>query len=46
MVLIKNWKEKTEDELDELWPNNHDGKYYVILTNGGYITYYWDGIPT
>lgn len=44
MVLIKNWKTKTEEELDELWPSNGDKKYYVILTSNG-ISYYWDGIP-
>lgn len=42
MVYIKNWKTKTDDELDELWPYNHDGKHYVILTEDGYISYYWD----
>ena len=42
MVLIKNWKTKTDEELDELWPQNNDNKRYVILTSHG-VSYYWDG---
>lgn len=41
MVYIKNWKTKTEEEIAELWPKNHDSKYYVILTSNG-IEYHWD----
>ena len=44
MVLIKNWKTKTNQELEELWPTNYDGKHYVILTSNG-VAYYWDEIP-
>lgn len=41
MVLIKNWKTKTNEELQELWPTNYDSKKYVILTDDG-VWYYTD----
>lgn len=41
MVYIKNWKTKTDDELDELWPRSENNKHYVILTSNG-VAYYWD----
>lgn len=43
MVYIKNWKTKTEEEIGELWPNNYDNKYYVILTSNG-IEYHCDAM--
>jgi hypothetical protein len=41
MVLIKNWKTKTNEELSQSLPSNNDGRRYVILAYDG-VWYYTD----
>jgi len=41
MTYIKNWKNKTYEQVMNDVPNSYDFKHYVILYSGG-IYYYWD----